>query len=93
MIIEIYPGHVANLQNIGYWATLQVVGHKTQQRPTRKNTNKGTVVGYLQRNEGVFYFVLPIYKDLTWILHQINFSIFTKEKGLLLNRFDNRKYV
>ncbi|MCC8423578.1 DNA/RNA non-specific endonuclease [Mucilaginibacter sp. UR6-11] len=46
---------------------------------------------YLQRNEGVFYFVRPIYNDLTWIPHQIDFGIFTKEKGLLLNRFDNRK--
>ncbi|MEO7215539.1 DNA/RNA non-specific endonuclease [Mucilaginibacter sp.] len=46
---------------------------------------------YLQRNEGVFYFVRPIYSDLTWIPHQIDFGIFTKEKGLLLNRFDNRK--
>ncbi|AMR29941.1 hypothetical protein A0256_00180 [Mucilaginibacter sp. PAMC 26640] len=45
---------------------------------------------YLQRNEGVFYFVRPIYNDPTWIPDQIDFGIFTKEKGLLLNRFDNR---
>ncbi|WP_439697422.1 DNA/RNA non-specific endonuclease [Mucilaginibacter sp. AW1-7] len=45
---------------------------------------------YIQQNEGVFYFVRPIYNDLTWIPHQIDFGIFTKEKGLLLNRFDNR---
>jgi hypothetical protein len=46
---------------------------------------------YLNRNEGLFYFVRPIYSDLTWIPHQIDFGIFTREKGLLLNRFDNRK--
>jgi hypothetical protein len=46
---------------------------------------------YLQQNEGVFYFVRPLYSDLTWIPDQIDFGIFTKEKGLLLNRFDNRK--
>jgi|GEM_PF-861163 hypothetical protein len=46
---------------------------------------------YIQQNEGVFYFVRPIYNDLTWIPHQIDFGIFTKEKGLLLNRFNNRK--
>jgi len=45
---------------------------------------------YLQRYEGLFYFVRPLYSDLTWIPHQIDFGIFTKEKGLLLNRFDNR---
>jgi hypothetical protein len=46
---------------------------------------------YLQKNEGVFYFFRPIYNDLTWIPDQIDFGVFTKEKGLLLNRFDNRK--
>jgi hypothetical protein len=46
---------------------------------------------YLQRNAGVFYFVRPIYSDLTWIPDQIDFGIYTKERGLLLNRFENRK--
>jgi hypothetical protein len=46
---------------------------------------------YLQRNEGVFYFVRPIYCDLTWISDKIDFGIFTKERGLIFNRFDNRK--
>lgn len=45
---------------------------------------------YLAQNPGVFYFVRPLYSDLTWIPDQIDFGIFTKEKGLLLNRFDNR---
>ena len=45
---------------------------------------------YLAQNPGVFYFVRPLYNDLTWIPDQIDFGIFTKEKGLLLNRFDNR---
>jgi hypothetical protein len=45
---------------------------------------------YLQKNEGVFYFVRPIYSDLTWIPDKIDFGIFTKERGLILNRFDNR---
>jgi hypothetical protein len=45
---------------------------------------------YLQNNPGAFYFVRPIYNDLTWIPDQLDFGIFTKEKGLLLNRFDNR---
>jgi hypothetical protein len=48
---------------------------------------------YLQKNEGVFYFVRPIYSDLTWIPDKIDFGIFTKERGLILNRFDNRKQV
>jgi hypothetical protein len=46
---------------------------------------------YIQQNEGVFYFVRPIYSDLTWMPDQIDIGIFTKEKGLLLNRFDNRR--
>lgn len=46
---------------------------------------------YLQRNEGVFYFVRPVYSDLTWIPDEIEFGIYTKERGLLINRFDNRK--
>jgi hypothetical protein len=46
---------------------------------------------YLQRNEDLFYFVRPVYNDLTWIPDQIEFGIFTKERGLLLNRFDNQK--
>ena len=45
---------------------------------------------YLQKNEGLFYFVRPIYSDLTWIPDKIDFGIFTKERGLILNRFDNR---
>jgi len=45
---------------------------------------------YLQKNEGVFYFVRPVYNDLTWIPDKIDFGIFTKERGLILNRFDNR---
>ena len=46
---------------------------------------------YCKLNEGVFFFVRPIYDDLTWLPFQIDFGIFTREKGLLLNRFDNRK--
>ena len=46
---------------------------------------------YVQQNEGVFYFLRPVYSDLTWIPDKIDFGIFTKQKGLLLNRFDNRK--
>jgi hypothetical protein len=46
---------------------------------------------YLQRNPGVFYFIRPIYTDLTWFPDKIDFGIFTKERGLILNRFDNRK--
>jgi hypothetical protein len=45
---------------------------------------------YLQKNERVFYFVRPVYNDLTWIPDKIDFGIFTKERGLILNRFDNR---
>lgn len=46
---------------------------------------------YLQKNEGLFYFVRPVYNDLTWIPNKIDFGIYSKERGLLLNRFDNRK--
>lgn len=45
---------------------------------------------FCQSNPGVFYFVRPIYSDLTWIPDKIDFGIFTKQCGLLLNRFDNR---
>jgi hypothetical protein len=45
---------------------------------------------YCQHNPGVFFFVRPLYNDLTWIPHQIGYGIYTKEGGLLLNRFDNR---
>jgi hypothetical protein len=45
---------------------------------------------YCQNNPGVFYFTRPIYSDLTCIPDKIDFGIFTKQFGLLLNRFDNR---
>ncbi|WP_345211018.1 DNA/RNA non-specific endonuclease [Mucilaginibacter gynuensis] len=45
---------------------------------------------YLLKNEGLFYFVRPVYNDLTWIPDQIDFGIFTKQRGLILNRFNNR---
>jgi hypothetical protein len=41
---------------------------------------------YIRQNEGVFYFVRPLYNDLTWIPDKIDFGIFTPEKGLLFNR-------
>jgi hypothetical protein len=68
--------------------------------PQLKELNRGLSVQgklfrsmerYLQKNEGVFYFVRPIYSDLTWLPDKIDFGIFTKERGLILNRFDNRK--
>jgi hypothetical protein len=45
---------------------------------------------YCQNNPGVFYFIRPIYSDLTSIPDKIDFGILTKQCGLLLNRFDNR---
>lgn len=45
---------------------------------------------YCQKNPDVFYFLCPQYNDLTWIPDKIDFGIFTKEGGLLLNRFNNR---
>ena len=45
---------------------------------------------YCQNNPGIFYFVRPIYSDLTCIPDKIDFGIFTQQGGLLLNRFDNR---
>jgi len=45
---------------------------------------------YCQQNPGIFYFVRPVYKDPTWVPDQIDFGIFTREGGLLINRFDNR---
>lgn len=67
--------------------------------PQLKELNRGispqgklyrTMERYLLRNENVFFFLRPIYSDPTWIPDQIDFGIFTKEKGLLLNRFNNR---
>ncbi|PWK68319.1 DNA/RNA non-specific endonuclease [Mucilaginibacter oryzae] len=45
---------------------------------------------YCQRNPGIFYFIRPLYTDLTCIPDKIDFGIFTRQGGLLLNRFDNR---
>jgi hypothetical protein len=45
---------------------------------------------YCQNNPGIFYFVRPIYTDLTSIPDKIDFGILTRQNGLLLNRFDNR---
>lgn len=45
---------------------------------------------YCKQNEGTFFFVRPIYSKLNWFADQIDFGIFTKERGLLLNRFDNK---
>jgi hypothetical protein len=45
---------------------------------------------YCQQNEGTFFFVRPIYSTLNWFADQIDFGIFTQERGLLLNRFNNK---
>ncbi|QHS56538.1 hypothetical protein GWR56_13675 [Mucilaginibacter sp. 14171R-50] len=45
---------------------------------------------YCQNNLGVFYFVRPIYSDLTWIPEKIDFGVYTTEGGILMNRFNNR---
>lgn len=44
---------------------------------------------YCEQNPDVFLFTRPIYSDKTWIPKFIDYGIFTKESGLLLNRFDN----
>lgn len=46
---------------------------------------------YLAANEDVFFFHRPVYKGLGWIPNYIDFGIFTKQRGLILNCFDNRK--
>lgn len=46
---------------------------------------------YCMQNQNIFFFIRPVYKDSNWIPFYIDFGIFTKEKGLLFNRFDNRK--
>lgn len=46
---------------------------------------------YCEQNPDVFLFTRPIYEDLSWIPDFIDYGIFTKEFGLLLNRFDNKK--
>lgn len=67
--------------------------------PQLKELNRGLSVQgklfrsmerYCQQNPGVFYFVRPVYTDLTWIPDQIDFGILTREGGALINRFDNR---
>lgn len=45
---------------------------------------------YCDQNPDVFMFSRPIYPDLSWIPEFIDYGIFTKEFGLLLNRFDNK---
>ncbi len=46
---------------------------------------------YCEQNPDDFLFTRPIYTDLSWIPRFIDYGIFTKEFGLLLNRFDNKK--
>ena len=46
---------------------------------------------YCEQNPDAFLFTRPIYTDLSWIPRFIDYGIFTKEFGLLLNRFDNKK--
>ncbi len=46
---------------------------------------------YCQNNPEAFVFTRPVYSDLTWIPAFIDYGVFTKEQGLLLNRFNNRK--
>ena len=45
---------------------------------------------YCEQNPDTFLFTRPIYTDLSWIPRFIDYGIFTKEFGLLLNRFDNK---
>jgi DNA/RNA non-specific endonuclease len=46
---------------------------------------------YCEQNPDVFVFTRPIYSDSLWIPKYIDYGIYTKESGLLLNRFDNKK--
>lgn len=46
---------------------------------------------YCEENPNAFVFTRPIYTNLSWIPRFIDYGIFTKEYGLLLNRFDNKK--
>jgi hypothetical protein len=46
---------------------------------------------YCEQNPDTFLFTRPIYTDMSWIPRFIDYGIFTKEFGLLLNRFDNKK--
>ncbi|NQT77763.1 MAG: hypothetical protein HQ565_08615 [Bacteroidetes bacterium] len=46
---------------------------------------------YCEQNPDAFLFTRPIYADLSWIPEFIDYGIFTKEFGLLLNRFNNKK--
>lgn len=47
---------------------------------------------YCQENPNTFMFTRPIYSNGTWIPAFLDYGVFTKEFGLLLNRFDNKKY-
>ena len=44
---------------------------------------------YCENNTDIFIFTRPIYADSSWIPRFIDYGIFTKEYGLLLNRFNN----
>lgn len=46
---------------------------------------------YCEQNPDIFLFTRPLYTNNTWIPTFIDYGVFTKEFGLLLNRFDNRK--
>lgn len=46
---------------------------------------------YCEQNPDVFLFTRPIYADSSWLPSHIDYGVYTKEFGLLLNRFDNYK--
>lgn len=67
--------------------------------PQLKELNRGwskqgklfrTLERYCAENPDTFLFTRPLYSDETWIPSFLDYGIFTRELGLLLNRFNNQ---
>lgn len=85
----------------GHFISHKINGNLDQNLyPQLKELNRGwskqgklfrSMERYSEQNPDAFLFTRPIYTDLSWIPRFIDYGIFTKEFGLLLNRFDNKK--
>ena len=85
----------------GHFISHKINGNLDQNLyPQLKELNRGwskqgklfrSLERYCEQNPDAFLFTRPIYTDLSWIPTFIDYGIFTKEFGLLLNRFNNKK--
>ncbi len=85
----------------GHFISHKINGNLDQNLyPQLKELNRGwskqgklfrSMERYCEQNMDTFIFTRPIYTDLSWIPRFIDYGVFTKEFGLLLNRFNNKK--